>query len=289
MPRIPLIVALIVTMFLVAPNAWGSPDYELAYQSEAGEGQFNIYGTDIMGSTPVLLYENAEHPTLTSDGLLFFTRYEETVWGDFWKVYSYSNGKLTGVTTNTVFTEKEPTVSRDGRYVVYQSTRAGTSEIIYEPLSPTEPTVRITQNNTDDVEPTIDGTGKNIYYVVLAGRGESYIYKAFADGGGQERLSKPGNKDRHPSVDAANRLLAFSSERDGNSEIYIMDLTTRNVRRLTNDPAWDGNPYISSDGKWVAFVSERDGNKEIYVMQADGNGLRRITNNEIIDDYPALR
>jgi Tol biopolymer transport system component len=288
MPRIYLFISLLVILIIAAPTVWGAPDYKLAYESEAGEDQFNIYQTDITGNQPLLMFENAEHPSLTSEGILYFTRFEETVWGDFWKAYSYSGNKLASVTINTVFTEREPTVSRNGLYVVFQSDRAGTSEIIYEPLSPTEPTVRITQNNTNDIEPTIDGEGKNIYYVVLASMNESYIYKALSNGGGQERLSKPGQRDRHPSVDAANRLLAFSSERDGNSEIYVMDLTNRNVKRLTNDAAWDGNPSISSDGKWIAFTSERDGNKEIYVIQSDGNGLHRITTNEIIDDHPAL-
>jgi len=279
--------AMLAVMLLIAPTAWGTPTYKMAYQSEV-DGKTNIYTTTIENPYPELLYENATHPSITSEGVVFFTRYEETVWGDFWKSYYVAGDKLIGVTINTVFTELEPTVSRDGRYVVYQSTRAGTFEIIYAPLSPLEPQVRITQNSTDDIEPTVDGNGKHLYFVVLAKTGESYIYKSNADGSGQERLSKPGMKDKHPSVDAANRLLAFSSERDGNSEIYVLDLQQRSVRRLTDDKAWDGNPCISSDGNWIAFVSERDGNKEIYIIGSDGKNLTRITNNDVPDDHPSL-
>ena len=65
--------------------------------------------------------------------------------------------------------------------------------------------------------------------------------------------------------------IAFSSDRDWNWEIYVMDNHGGNQRNITNDPNDDSSPSWSPDGKRIVFVSDREGNYEIYVMDADGN------------------
>ena len=75
------------------------------------------------------------------------------------------------------------------------------------------------------------------------------------------------------------KQLVYVSERDGNQEIYALDLEKQIERRLTNNPAADYSPRWSPDGNQIAFVSERDGNPEIYVMDADGSNQTRLTNN----------
>ncbi len=72
-------------------------------------------------------------------------------------------------------------------------------------------------------------------------------------------------------------MLAFTSERDGNMEIYLMDSTGAEVVRLTNNPAEDYWPTWSPDGAQIAFASNRDGDFEIYVVDADGSNPQRLT------------
>jgi TolB protein len=71
--------------------------------------------------------------------------------------------------------------------------------------------------------------------------------------------------------------IVFTSDRDGNHDIYIMEGDGSNLARLTSDAAYDDQPALSPDGKLVVFVSNRDGNNELYVVGADGKGLRRLT------------
>jgi len=81
--------------------------------------------------------------------------------------------------------------------------------------------------------------------------------------------------------------IAFASDRDGNFEIYSMDVDGGGQTRLTENPAEDFSPAWSPDGTRLAFVSTRDGNSEIYVMNADGTGQTRLTNNPDSDLSPA--
>ena len=94
-------------------------------------------------------------------------------------------------------------------------------------------------------------------------------------------------------VDAQARI-AFASDRDGNWEIYVMDVNGGNPRNLTNDPSDDRDPSWSPDGKRIVFFSNRDGHvidgrptSEIYVMDADGGNPQNLTNDRNDDRFPS--
>lgn len=77
--------------------------------------------------------------------------------------------------------------------------------------------------------------------------------------------------------------IAFTSTRDGNSEIYVMNADGSAQSNLTNHPAFDDDPAWSRDGEKLAF--QRNG--EIYVMNADGTGQTRLTDNTAQDSNPS--
>ena len=85
--------------------------------------------------------------------------------------------------------------------------------------------------------------------------------------------------------------------RDGDPEIYVMDMDGSNQTRLTFEKGYDGGPFFSADGSKIVFRSSRpkteeelaDYNElvehgyvrpsvlEIYIMNADGTDLKQIT------------
>ena len=64
---------------------------------------------------------------------------------------------------------------------------------------------------------------------------------------------------------------------NGNSDIYVMDLRTRRVKRLTDHPGIDTSPSYSPDSKFITFNSDRGGSQQLYVMEADGDNIKRIS------------
>ena len=83
-------------------------------------------------------------------------------------------------------------------------------------------------------------------------------------------------------------MIAFTSDRDGNAEIYVMNADGSNQINITNNSAYDSVPCFSPDGTKIAFVSLRDGNAEIYIMNADGSNQTRLTNNPAWDSVPCF-
>jgi len=119
--------------------------------------------------------------------------------------------------------------------------------------------------------------------------GPANVYLMYTDGSSQALLSPSV-----PSTAANTRLvwsnaahrIAFQSNRDGNDEIYAMNLDGSGPTRLTEAAQADTDPVWSPDGTRLAFVSERDGNPEIYVMNADGSNETRLTSDGAADTDP---
>jgi Tol biopolymer transport system component len=86
---------------------------------------------------------------------------------------------------------------------------------------------------------------------------------------------------------ATSGTLAFVSERDGNPEIYVVNVDGTGLQRLTNHPGLDVDPAWSPDGKRIAFASDRAGSSDIYVMDADGSNVVRRTQGAQVNAYPA--
>ena len=82
--------------------------------------------------------------------------------------------------------------------------------------------------------------------------------------------------------------IIFTSDRDGNMNIYKMSSDGSNHEQLTFNEANDFEPVFSPDGSFIVFTSLRDGNKEIYIMDNNGLNMFNISNNDADDWSPRI-
>ena len=115
-----------------------------------------------------------------------------------------------------------------------------------------------------------------ITYVAL-GKDYSRIYLYNLTTGRRESLGEFDGQVLAPRFSNDGTKIAFSIIRNGNTDIYVMDLRSRQLSRLTSDPGIDTSPSFSPDGSQIVFNSDRSGQARLYVMRADGSGQRPIS------------
>ena len=98
---------------------------------------------------------------------------------------------------------------------------------------------------------------------------------------------RSGNRQRVSSRPGINGAPAFSPDGrklvltqggvDGNLDIYVLDITSRQTRRLTTHRAIDTEGSWSPDGRYIYFTSDRSGGPQIYRVAATGGTPERVT------------
>lgn len=159
----------------------------------------------------------------------------------------------------------ESTITRDGKHIVFTSTRNGDIDIY-----------------------TMDADGSNI---------RRLTHELGYDGG--PFWSYDGTKivyrAEHPTTPAEiadyKSLLAQGLIRPGNLEIWVMNADGSSKHQVTHNGAANFAPYFLPDGKRIIFASNLGATKDpagfdLYLINEDGSGLERITTYPGFDAFP---
>jgi len=125
--------------------------------------------------------------------------------------------------------------------------------------------------------PRFSPTTQEITYMSF-GQGDPRVYLLNLDNPGQREVV--GN---FPGMTFAPRFspdggsVIMSLQRGGNSNIFVMNLGSKAITRLTDSAAIDTSPSYSPDATRICFESDRGGRPQIYVMPAHGGNAQRIT------------
>jgi Tol biopolymer transport system component len=108
-------------------------------------------------------------------------------------------------------------------------------------------------------------------------------FAAVADG---TQLTFDPAWDRAPAWSPDGRQIAFTSDRSGNWDVWVIPATGGVATQITFDPTDDGAPCWSPDGAQIVFSSERSGNWDIWAIPATGGAATQITIHPGIDRDP---
>ncbi|HEY2779641.1 MAG TPA: Tol-Pal system beta propeller repeat protein TolB [Steroidobacteraceae bacterium] len=136
----------------------------------------------------------------------------------------------------------------------------------------------VMQSHEPLMSPAWSPDGSSLAYVSFENRLPS-VYVQTLKTGDRRTVSAHAGVNQAPAWSPDGRKLALVlSTRDGNLDIYILDLTTQVLTRVTDDPGIDTEPQFSKDGQSIYFTSDRAGGPQIYkVGIKPGDKPRRLT------------
>jgi tricorn protease len=172
-----------------------------------------------------------------------------------------------------------PNISYDGRSIVFErdfkiwklDTGTGqSSEVrIARKGVPAGPSVDHIRQTDRFQELALSPDGKK---VAVVARGEVFAASA-TDGGDAVRVTFTTAAESQVTWSPDSRKLAYCSDRDGSSHLFLYDFAVNAETRLTNGPGEDDTPRFSHDGKLLAF--ERNG-KELRVIDLSSKRERML-------------
>lgn len=130
--------------------------------------------------------------------------------------------------------------------------------------------------------------------------GKNILYVQDIATGARRVLLESEHHLNFPAWSPTADVIAFTSNLDGNYEVYTIHSDGTDLKRLTNAPGNDAHNAWSRDGRWIAFASARGGFKdegtlykanpqadgEIYVMRADGSEQHPLTDDQFEEATP---
>lgn len=160
--------------------------------------------------------------------------------------------------------DAETTISRDGKKLVFTSSRGGDLNI-YTMNTDGSDLKKLTDEIGYDGGPFFSYDGKKICY----------------------RAHHP--KDSTEKTDYL-ALLKNGLIRPHTLEIFVMDADGKNKKQVTSNGAANFGPYFFPDGKRIIFASNKNDPKgrnfDLYRIGTDGKGLEQITYNDTFDGFP---
>jgi TolB protein len=165
-----------------------------------------------------------------------------------------------------------------------------------------QPTITSTPHSTFTIEPAasspqpIGTLTLNQGLIVLAlddgANIHLFAYQPEETGSGQPlpltRLTYGPWDDIEPSISTDGKTIAFASNRSGYWDIYLLDLGSGGITRLTDSLSYEGAPAWSPDNKWLVYEAYKNDNLELQIQSvASPDEMIRLTNNAGADFSPA--
>jgi Tol biopolymer transport system component len=194
----------------------------------------------------------------------------------------------TRLTRNAAF-DGDPSVSPDGKWIVFDSGRDGGDLDIFVMRINGTGVTQLTDNDAVDIDPTWSPDGKWIVFSSNR-QEEAALYKMKANGSSAQRLTPlrlhAGVPDWSP--DGNEIVFANNADVDAPSDIFTIGPDGSEVRRLTH--AGDGESYFfpswSPNGRKLVVSFFREDNVDVATITKNGDFVSRVTTSPAVDFAP---
>lgn len=178
------------------------------------------------------------------------------------------------------------TSTQQAKPLVFASNRDGVHTQIFSQNSDGSGLKELTTDSAMHNQPSYDSSRAHVAYTSNFSQYVPVIWFMNADGTSQRRLTAAGTNwtETDPSLNAAGNKIAFTSNRTGSQQIFVMNTDGTGVTQLT--PNYDGahsHPAFSPDGQRIAFIRNYNGLSDVYMMNANGTGMTRVTFDGVIN------
>ena len=240
--------------------------HSLAFRS-----QDKVYQTAEDIAEPVLLAEAGSEYCLSPDGqqMAYVAPYEGKPQIFLRKLHSPEAPQLL---VNHPEGAGEPRYSPDGSQLAFTSQANGMSQVFVYTLA-RKAWRNLSSNNHQENSPSWFPDSQSL----LVCRDGSSIVKRLSNGSEEVLVPESQGWNAAPATDG--KTLVFMSSRDGNPEIYSLELASHRLRRLTDNSAYDTSPQIR--GARVVFQSDRGGEQHLYSVNLDGSELTPVAADQV--------
>jgi TolB protein len=136
---------------------------------------------------------------------------------------------------------------------------------------------KIMESKDPIMSPAWSPDGRQLAYVSFEGSRSSIFVQTLRSGNRFQVSNKPGINGAPSFSPDGRKLVITLGGVDGNPDIFVLDITSRQTTRLTTHRAIDTEGTWSPDGKYIYFTSDRSGGPQVYRIAANGGTPERVT------------
>lgn len=269
---------------LVVSNAQGnqvfpliSSDGRYAAWLDSRQGSFyDIYWKDLLQGRESTLSQSKrrEHASLSSNG-----RY--LVWGEYSANPSpnpyQTNKDLYGkdlwedrefLVSDSLYPQERPSISSDGRYVVWTEYRNSSVSKLYGKDLSTDVEFLVSDRQGSLTSTSISSDGRYVLFRQSLS-GSYLLYRKDLVTNEEVRVSPYSTYQSQPYMTEDGRFVLWVDNRNGGNKLYGKDFVENREFLISDHPSQKESPSISTDGRYVVWSDRRDGNDDYNIYGKD--------------------